>query len=68
MKPRIVAALLAFFIGGLGIHKFYQGKIGLGILYLVFCWTYIPSVVAFVEFIVLLSMTDKAYEKAYITK
>ncbi len=25
-KNKIVAALLAFFFGGLGIHKFYLGK------------------------------------------
>jgi cold shock CspA family protein len=25
-KNKIVAALLAFFIGGLGVHKFYLGK------------------------------------------
>ena len=29
-----VALLLCFFLGGLGAHKFYEGKIGMGILYL----------------------------------
>ncbi|WP_218966776.1 TM2 domain-containing protein [Snodgrassella alvi] len=36
-KSRIVAALLAFFLGGLGIHKFYLNQNLQGILYLVFC-------------------------------
>ncbi len=29
-----VAFLLCLFLGGLGAHKFYEGKIGMGILYL----------------------------------
>ncbi len=29
-----VAFLLCFFLGGFGIHKFYEGKIGMGILYI----------------------------------
>jgi hypothetical protein len=31
--------LLAFFLGGLGAHHFYMGRVGLGVLYAVFCWT-----------------------------
>lgn len=46
--------LLAFFLGGLGAHKFYIEKTGIGILYILFCWTYIPWTIAFVEFIVAL--------------
>lgn len=33
-KDKIVALLLCIFLGGLGIHRFYVGKIGTGILYL----------------------------------
>jgi len=33
-KKRLVAFLLAFFVGVLGIHRFYVGKIGTGVLYL----------------------------------
>lgn len=33
-KNRLVALLLCFFLGYLGIHRFYVGKIGTGILWL----------------------------------
>lgn len=51
---KVVYCLLALFLGGLGVHKFYAGKIGMGILYIVFCWTCIPSFIAFIEFIIAL--------------
>lgn len=51
---KIVYCVLAFFLGGIGIHKFYAGKIGTGILYILFCWTFIPGFIAFIEFIVAL--------------
>jgi TM2 domain-containing membrane protein YozV len=34
-KTMIVAALLCFFLGVLGVHRFYVGKIGTGILQIV---------------------------------
>ena len=33
-KSRTAALVLAIFLGGLGIHKFYLGRVGMGILYL----------------------------------
>lgn len=33
-KSKIIALLLSIFVGGLGIHRFYVGKIGTGIIWL----------------------------------
>ena len=44
--------LLTFFFGAIGIHKFYAGKTGAGIVYLLFCWTLIPAFIAFIELII----------------
>ena len=65
MKNKLVAALLAFFLGGIGIHKFYLGKGGSGILYLLFCWTGIPALLAFIDFIVLLVCSDDEFNYKY---
>lgn len=48
-KTPSTAVLLALFLGGLGVHKFYMGQTGLGILYLLFCWTYIPAILGLIE-------------------
>lgn len=64
-KTRVAAALFAFFLGGIGGHKFYLGQTGLGLLYLFFCWTFIPSLVAFIEFILLLTMSDAVFNQKY---
>ena len=67
-KSKIAAGLLAIFLGGLGIHKFYLGKPGIGILYLIFCWTFIPSIVGFIEGIIYLSSSDEKFYYKYVKK
>lgn len=64
-KNRIAAALFALFLGAFGAHKFYLGKIGQGFLYLIFCWTLIPGVIAFIEFILYIVMSDEAFAEKY---
>ena len=34
MKTKLVAYLLWWFLGFIGVHKFYVGKTGMGILYI----------------------------------
>jgi hypothetical protein len=62
---RVAAGLFALFLGGIGIHKFYLGRVGWGVVYLLFCWTLIPAIVALVEGIIYLSMTDRDFSARY---
>jgi TM2 domain-containing membrane protein YozV len=48
---RDIYMLLAFFCGGIGVHKFYAGFVGKGLLYFFFTWTLIPSILAFCTFV-----------------
>ena len=62
VKSKAVAGVLGILLGGLGIHKFYLGKIGMGVLYICFCWTYIPAIVGFVEGIMYLCSSDENFQ------
>ena len=57
---KVVYCILAFLLGGLGIHKFYAGKIGTGIVFILFCWTGIPEIIGFIDFIIGLTKTADA--------
>jgi TM2 domain-containing membrane protein YozV len=67
-KRRAVAGVLALLLGGLGIHKFYTGAWGWGILYILFCWTYIPAVFALIEGIRYLLVLSDAQFNSQIAK
>ena len=45
----IECGVVAILLGTLGLHKFYNGKYGKGMLYVLFCWTGIPTIVGFLE-------------------
>lgn len=64
-KSRMTVAILAIFLGGLGAHQFYLGKTGLGILYLIFCWTWIPAIIGLIEGIMYLCMSDYEFNRKY---
>ena len=73
-KCRGVAALFAFFLGGFGVHYFYVGKIGAGVLFLIgtliLCWTIlIPlaiSIICIIQTIRLLTMTSEEFDEKYV--
>ena len=64
-KNKLAAALFAIFLGGFGIHKIYLGRIGWGLVYLCLCWTFIPSLLGFIEGIIYLTMSDESFVRKY---
>lgn len=64
-RDKNVALVLVFFLGGLGIHKFYLGQPVQGIFYLLFFWTLIPSVIVLVEFFYFLFTPEEEFRARY---
>jgi hypothetical protein len=61
-KNKGTAAVLAIFLGGFGVHKFYLGQPVMGLLYLCLFWTFLPTVVGFFEGIAYLTSSDHAFD------
>ena len=78
-KSKIAAGLLAIFLGGLGIHKFYLGYTVPGVIFLlintvgwVITWmllgipNIIIGIIAFIEGIIYLTKSDEEFEQTYV--
>jgi TM2 domain-containing membrane protein YozV len=68
MRNKTTAALLAFFLGGFGGQYFYLGRVGAGIACILFCWTFIPCIIAFYHFIKFLIMSEDKFNLEYNTE
>lgn len=65
MKTKTTTALLAFFFGGFGLHRFYLGQKGKAVVSLLFFWTLIPTLIGIIDFIVFISMEDERFNEKY---
>ena len=57
---------LCLFLGGAGIHKFYAGKWVVGILYLLFSWTYIPVCLALFDLLFAMFKRTNEYGEIWV--
>ncbi|WET47928.1 TM2 domain-containing protein [Chryseobacterium indologenes] len=64
-KDKNIASILAFLLGGLGIHRFYLGQVLLGFMYLIFCWTLIPVFISVIDFFVFIFMSQNKFDLKY---
>lgn len=68
-RNKYVAAILAFLLGTLGVHRFYTGRTGSGIVMLVLTITVVGLVVtgpwAFIDMIRYLIMSDEEFAARY---
>lgn len=68
-RNKLVAALLAFFLGPLGIHRFYLGRTGSGIAMLLLSCTIVGLVISypwsFIDMIRYLIMSDEEFADRY---
>jgi TM2 domain-containing membrane protein YozV/RNA polymerase subunit RPABC4/transcription elongation factor Spt4 len=62
---QVAAGILAILLGGLGVHKFYQGNTRNGVLYLCFFWTAIPALLGLIEGILMLVADEDEYEEKF---
>lgn len=66
MKDKNVAALLALFFGAMGVHRFYLGQVGLGILYVMFF--FISWMFGLIDAVAFLLMDDEEFDRRYNRK
>jgi TM2 domain-containing membrane protein YozV len=64
-KNRVLAVILALLLGGIGVHKFYLGRVGWGVVYILFCWTLIPSIAALIEGLMYAFMSEQDFHAKY---
>jgi len=80
-KNKLAAGLLAIFLGSLGIHKFYLGLTGPGLVYLLIntigfaiTWMllFIPNIIlgvmALIEGVIYLTKSDEEFEQLYVVQ
>jgi TM2 domain-containing membrane protein YozV len=52
-RTRTMAIVFAGSLGGVGAHKFYLNRPIWGVIYALFCWTLVPTLISLFEMVVI---------------
>src|SRR5678815_1435146 len=66
-RSKTAAALFALFLGLAGIHRFYLGQVGLGILYFCLMFFGISFVLGIIDAVVFFGMDEQTFNRKYNT-
>ena len=69
-KSKVAAGVLALLLGGLGVHKFYLGRVGAGIVHIILSITIIGIpvnwVICLIEAIIYFTKSDGEFHQTYV--
>lgn len=69
-KSKVAAGVLALLLGGLGVHKFYLGRVGAGIVHIILSITIIGIpvnwVICLIEAIIYFTKSDMEFHQTYV--
>ena len=64
-RSKYTATLLSFFLGAIGLQKFYLGESRKGVYSILFCWTFIPALVGIIDFVKIATMNAVKFNDRY---
>ena len=64
-RYKSTTTVLSFFFGAFGFQKFYLGENNKGTYSILFCWTFIPSLVGLIDFIKFAVMNETKFNDVY---
>ena len=67
-KKWVTVLLLTIFLGWFGVHRFYTGKIGTGVLMLLLCWTGVSQIWWIIDIIFVITGQFKDKKGNYIKR